>query len=232
MAPRAERPPAFDITALKGSFPTYNIIDNIDPLPIAQATLIHLQLLDSGLLTDDTLWRDLFALTGSVRTLNGISTIQSAWKDLCASQQAYDFKLAPNGVRIVKPSPALSWIEVKFTFRTIAKPPRLCNGNIRLVPDEQQTWKIWTMVTLLHGLEGFPNVDECQPAMEWEAQVDQLPSPVSEGGFDDLPSTQDCVVVGAGMAGLCVAGYLKAIGIDAVVLERNVRVGQNWTDRK
>jgi NADPH-dependent 2,4-dienoyl-CoA reductase/sulfur reductase-like enzyme len=232
MALRAERPPAFDITALKGSFPTYRIEDNIDPLPIAQASLIHLQFLDSGLLTDETLWRDLFALTGSARTLNGISTIQSAWKKLYASQQACEFKLVPGGVRIVRPSPALSWIEVKFTFRATAEPPRLCTGNMRLVPDKDQIWKIWTMVTLLQGLEGFPNVDECQPAMDWESHVEQLPSPVSDGGFYDLPSVQDCVVVGAGMAGLCVAGYLKALGINAVNLERNVRIGQNWTDRE
>jgi cation diffusion facilitator CzcD-associated flavoprotein CzcO len=232
MAPRAEQPPAFDITALKGSFPTLPVDNNIDPLPIAQASLIQLQFLDSGLLTEDTLWRDLFTLTGSARTFNGISTIQSAWKTLCASQETCEFKLVPGGVRIVRPSPALSWIEVKFTFRATAQPPRLCMGNMRLVPDEQQTWKIWTLVTILQSLDGFPNVDECQPAMEWESNVDQLPSPVSDSGFNDLPLVQDCVVVGAGMAGLCVAGYLKALGTNAVILERNIRVGQNWTDRE
>jgi cation diffusion facilitator CzcD-associated flavoprotein CzcO len=231
MAPRAERPPAFDITALKGSFPKYQVDSNVDPLPIAQAALIHLRFLDEGLITEDTLWRDLFALTGSLRTLNGISTIQAAWKELCSSQQASEFKLVPNGVRIVRPNPALSWIEAKFTFQTAAQPPRLCTGNMRIVPDEQQTWKIWTMVTLLQNLEGFPNVDQCEPAMEWESHVDQLPSPISDGGFNDMPLIQDCVVVGAGMAGLCVAGYLKALGVNAVILEKNSRVGQNWTDR-
>jgi cation diffusion facilitator CzcD-associated flavoprotein CzcO len=228
MAQRAEQPPAFDITALKGSLPEIPVNSNVDPLPIAQSSLLHLQFLDSGLLSDDTLWRDLFALTGTVRTLNGISNIQSAWKELCSSQEACDFKLEPNGVRIVAPTPALSWIEAKFTFRTKGRPPMLCSGNMRLVPDDQQSWKIWTLVTMLKGIEGLPNVDQCEPAMEWEKHGNQLPSPVSENGFNDI---QDCIVAGAGMAGLCLGGYLKALGINAVLLEKNTRVGQNWTDR-
>jgi len=53
-------------------------------------------------------------------------------------------------------------------------------------------------------------------------------TPVSEQGESAL---HDCVVVGAGMSGLCTAGYLKAAGIDAIIVERNASIGQNWTDR-
>jgi cation diffusion facilitator CzcD-associated flavoprotein CzcO len=97
---------------------------------------------------------------------------------------------------------------------------------MRLITDEQQTWKIWTLVTMLQGIEGFPNVDVLEPAMQWES--DQLMTPVSDSGESTV---QDCVVVGAGMSGLCTAGYLKAAGINAVIVERNESIGQNWTDR-
>ncbi|KAA6408835.1 MAG: dimethylaniline monooxygenase (N-oxide forming) [Lasallia pustulata] len=42
------------------------------------------------------------------------------------------------------------------------------------------------------------------------------------------PKHFDCVVVGAGQAGLSTAGRLKAMGVSCVVLDRNSRVGDNW----
>jgi hypothetical protein len=221
-----DRAPAFPISQLPGTIPISKIDDNVDPLPIAQSCLIHLQLLDSTLLTEDTLWRDLFALTGTARTLHGMDRIQSTWKKLCAVHKPYEFKLAPGGVTIAKPAPTLAWINVKFSFRTQGSPAMTCTGIMRLIPDERQSWRIWTLVTLLQGIEGFPNVDMLKPSMEWE--VEQPLTPVSDAGEDTI---QDCVVVGAGMSGLCTAGYLKAAGINAVIVERNAAVGQNWTDR-
>jgi choline dehydrogenase-like flavoprotein len=50
-------------------------------------------------------------------------------------------------------------------------------------------------------------------------------------GYTDSQPYFDCVVVGAGMAGLSAAGRLKALGVSAVTLERNAKIGQNWTNR-
>jgi thioredoxin reductase len=221
-----ERVPAFPISQLPGTIPISKIDDNIDPLPIAQSCLIHLQLLDSTLLTEETLWRDLFALTGTARTFNGPERIRSTWKELCLTHKAYGFKLAPGGATIMKPAPTLAFINAKFSFKTQGSPALNCMGIMRLIPDEQQSWRIWTLVTLLHGIEGFPNVDVLEPAMEWETNT--LLTPVSDPGEETI---QDCVVVGAGMSGLCTAGHLKAAGINALIVERNAAVGQNWTDR-
>lgn len=41
----------------------------------------------------------------------------------------------------------------------------------------------------------------------------------------------DTIVVGAGQAGLSAAGYLKALELDAVVVEKNKEIGDNWTNR-
>lgn len=48
---------------------------------------------------------------------------------------------------------------------------------------------------------------------------------------DDEPRRVDVIVVGAGQAGLCTAGYLKALELDAVVVEKNKEIGDNWTNR-
>lgn len=48
---------------------------------------------------------------------------------------------------------------------------------------------------------------------------------------DDEVRKVDAIVVGAGQAGLCTAGYLKALELDTVVVERNKEIGDNWTNR-
>ena len=226
MTTQRQRTPAVPISQLPGTLPVSSIPEDVDPLPIAQSSLIHLQLLDAGLVSENTLWRDLFALTGNARTLNGVHRIIATWKELTALHQPCDFRLAPKSVRIVRPMPTLSWIEAKFSFRTRGRPATTCSGIMRLIPDENHTWKLWTLVTMLDGLDGFPSVDVLEPKNDGDAA--QIHTPVSE---PDESLVQDCVVVGAGMSGLCIAGYLKALGIDAIILERNARVGQNWTDR-
>lgn len=118
---------------------------------------------------------------------------------------------------------------------------------MRIVSDEDLSWKIWTFVTVLRNVDGFGDVDELQPVKESvdgdvemvdaktrgvperPASPDQLPTPTSEDG-SDVPYV-DCVVVGAGMSGLCVAGRLKALGVHAIVLDRNAEIGSNWTGR-
>jgi len=219
--------PAAPISQLPGKLPNCTINENLDPLPIAQAALIQLQLADKGLLTDDTLWRDIYAFTGTTRTFNGVDRIIATWKELTALHQPCDFKIAPQGgVTVMRPMPTLSWIQVKFSFRTQAIPSMSCTGLMRLVPGEQEDWKIWTLVTLLQGIDGFPNVDHLEPVMDWQSE--NLPTPISESSESEI---QNCVIIGAGMSGLCLAGYMKALGCDAVILERLDRIGQTWEER-
>jgi len=219
----------------------------VDPVPVAQAVLVHLQLLDGALLAPDALWRDLFCLTGTARTLAGAATIEPAWRALTAVYAPHAFALAdgPGAVRVVRPAPAVSWIEARFLFRIDADGlPRVCDGIVRVVSDERLAWRVWTLVTALRNVDGFGDVDQLWPVAlaaredpdadalmaERPASPDQLPTPKSVDGDGDLPFA-DCVVVGAGMAGLCVAGRLKALGVQAVVLDRNAEVGANWTGR-
>lgn len=255
--PKPSRAPAFPISELPGSIPSSVIHQDVDPLPVAQAVLIHLQLLDHALLKPDALWRDLFCLTGTARTLSSAPTILAAWTELTSKYNPHSFKLADeNPVRVVKPSPATSWIEARFEFRiTDDGMPRSCDGIMRIVSDADLSWKIWTFVTVLRNMDGFGDVDELAPisedvemedvdgvklpppgsngrpanAPERPASPDQLPTPTSDDG-GDVPYV-DCVVVGAGMSGLCVAGRLKALGVHAIVVDRNAEIGANWTGR-
>ncbi|KAF2405184.1 FAD/NAD(P)-binding domain-containing protein [Trichodelitschia bisporula] len=220
------RTPAFPISKLPGALPTTSVPDGIDPLPVAEDCLSRLQDLDDTLISSQTIWRDLYALTGTVRTLHGAANVVPAWRKLWSDHQPVNHRITPGSVKIVRPpGPPTSWVEAKITFQTSGVPPLLCSGILRIVHDSQ-TWKLWTMITMLQGIDGLGNVDECEPVVDW--QVERPLTPFSDSNGSNV---HDCVVVGAGMSGLCVAGYLKALGVSAVVLEKNAYIGQNWTDR-
>lgn len=241
-----ERAPAFPISELPGSIPSSVIHQDVDPLPVAQAVLVHLQLLDHALLKDDALWRDLFCLTGTTRTFSGARIIEKAWRELTAKYKPHTFLLVDeNPVRVVKPSPTTSWIEAHFTFRIDAdNMARECAGTMRIVSETDLSWKIWTFVTILQNVDSFGDVDNLIPiTMKMPEPKDSMPHPrPASPDQDQLPTPDsdslngdtlllDCVVVGAGMSGLCVAGRLKALGVHAVVLDRNQEIGDNWTGR-
>jgi cation diffusion facilitator CzcD-associated flavoprotein CzcO len=224
---RISHNPATPLPQVPGKLPNSVINENIDPFPIAQAALVRLRMMDTELLTEDTLWRDIFAFTGTTRTFNGVDRIQSTWKELAELHQPCDFQIAPQGgVNVVRAMPTLSWIQIKFSYRTQGTPNLTCIGLIRLIPGEHEDWKIWLLTTILQGIDGFPNVDVLEPAMNWEA--DRQPTPVSDVSEPDI---QNCVIIGAGMSGLCLAGYMKAVGCPAIILERKDSIGQTWEER-
>src|SRR5699024_2571636 len=47
----------------------------------------------------------------------------------------------------------------------------------------------------------------------------------------DAPQIRDCVVIGAGQAGLSTAYHLRRIGIDYIVLDANAGPGGAWQHR-
>lgn len=224
---KASHNPATPLSQVFGTIPHSVINENVDPLPIAQAALVRLRMMDEALLSEETMWRDVFAFTGTTRTFHGVERIQSTWKELTAFHQPHDFKIAPQGgVTVARPNPALSWIQVKFSFRTSSTPNLTCIGLMRLVPGDRGDWKLWLLTTILQQIDGFPSVDYLEPTAGWE--TDRPPTPPSDSAEPDV---QNCVIIGAGMSGLCLAGYMKAVGCPAIILERHDRIGQQWWDR-
>lgn len=53
----------------------------------------------------------------------------------------------------------------------------------------------------------------------------------SNGHSESSDIRVDAIVVGAGQSGICTASYLQASGISYVGLERNKKIGDNWTLR-
>ena len=217
---KSQRTPAFDITKLPGSLPIAQVAEDVDPEAVVTPFIKQLGSLGAEAFADDALWRDSFALTGTLRTFFSADTIANAWKETASHRSPSNFALIPHSGHVMRLGPDTSWVDVGFTFETAARPATLCSGFISLVPDNEGGWKIWLLRTILEQLKGYGDVDTLQ------AQPDianGIPNGI-EGSFEPF----DCVIIGGGQAGLAVAGRLKALGLSYLVLDRNEQVGDSW----
>ncbi|GKZ31286.1 hypothetical protein AbraIFM66950_011645 [Aspergillus brasiliensis] len=207
------------LPALPCALPKADLSSGTDAVGIAKGLNIPLSSLSLEHFTPDALWRDTFALTGTLRTLYSAATVAKAWNQRCLSRQAGGFQLNPDAARAVCPAPGIGWLEVPFTFETAVAPASICSGFVSVVPDEHGTWKIWLLRTILDQFQDLPNVDALEPGPAPTRQ------PLHEG------AVYECVVVGCGQSGLSVAGRLQALGVSYLVVEKAPRVGDSWLQR-
>jgi len=208
------------VDSIPGSLPVSILPENVNPDEVAIEFVGRLNSLSANDMIADVFWRDVVALTGSMRTFYSWPSIETAWKDVCKMRHPTNFSLVPKSSHITSIGVESSWIDAMFTFETTS-PSTACSGFISLVYDGKGAWKIWVLRTILEQLRGQPSVDVLDP----EAIVSRRDSdPVTPNHFG-------CVVVGGGQAGLSTAGRLKALGVSYVVLEQNDRIGDNWMKR-
>lgn len=81
------------------------------------------------------------------------------------------------------------------------------------------SWKIWNLCTILENLDVHPETESL------------LQSPGRS--FPAGPSTleTDVFVIGGGNAAAALAARLKAVGVESIIAERQVHVGDNWASR-
>jgi hypothetical protein len=237
---------AVPITEVPGALPEASIADDVDQAPAVTSCLKHLTSPSAKHFTEDVLWRDLFALTGTLRTISGSDCVEAAWKELSNQHDSFGFNLIPETSRVVRFGPKVCWIQAMFSFENRRGPAAKCSGIIGIVPGENGDWKIWMLSTILELVVGWPNVDVLEPKTTDGVMNRDMTLHKTNGANEYiLPKLReksvnhqcrpilklsrfDCVIVGAGMAGLSTAGRLKSLGVSSVTLERNPRIGDNW----
>ena len=177
------------------------------------------------LFLDDGFWRDMLAMTWNFRTFEGKQKIKSFLRDRLESSQLGNLTLDPLTVQLQQPYPDLAWIQGIFSFETgIGKG----TGVFRIVPTASGDWKAHVMHTTLEELKGFPeqtgvNRNFVPNHGMWPEMRRQ------EASFAN--SEPAVVIIGAGQSGLDVAARLKLLGVPTLIVDRNVRVGDQWRGR-
>ncbi|KIW99796.1 uncharacterized protein Z518_10724 [Rhinocladiella mackenziei CBS 650.93] len=220
--------------------PISHFDSDMDIANIATLLIQSLGHLSPASLASDSIWRDVFALTGTMRTFYSAESIVKAWSETCANRGAGDFTIVKNSGKALRLDKDVGWVNVSFTFRTRVAPATACSGFLSLILDRDGQWKIWLMRTILEQLEGCADVDKLVPVRERPNRVNG-PTTRPDGVNGDHGAVNangsssgshfDCVVVGAGQAGLGSAGRLEALGISYIVLDKNEKIGDNWMTR-
>ncbi|KAI6145594.1 FAD/NAD(P)-binding domain-containing protein [Pisolithus tinctorius] len=179
----------------------------------------------ASLLVEDAFWRDMLALTWDFHTYEGSGAIQQFIADQLPKFKPFAFKIRNDLIRLHVPYKDIVCIQAFFDFETTVGH---ASGIFRLVPMADGSWKAHTVFTNLEDLRGFPEkigaLRDSEPYhKKW------IESREREREFlDEEPGV---VIIGGGQSGLTVAARLKALGISALVVERNKRIGDNWRNR-
>ncbi|KAK1765600.1 hypothetical protein QBC33DRAFT_579352 [Phialemonium atrogriseum] len=203
------------------SLPNTPVPEDIDVSGVAKGFERILQDLNSSNLTTNAIWRDVFALTGSTRTFYLADTVSEKWTSLTRLLECGAFEYKQGSAKTMRMGDESAWVEARYTFEVIAKPARTCTAMLSLVLEAGE-WKIWVIRTILDQLRGHPNVDRLNP------DPTSIAAGQSAAGSTSEANNFECAIIGAGQAGLSVAGRLKALGVSYVVLEKNQAVGDNW----
>ena len=110
------------------------------------------------------------------------------------------------------------------------------NGVLRLLPDPAEIGQVraWIMVTALDSLKGHEErAGELRPggeeySREFGGDNWQDKRNLARAYADHDPTV---LVIGAGQAGVSIAARLGQLGIDTLVIDREMRIGDNWRRR-
>jgi len=203
--------PPVSVAKHPATLPEADVSDGIETEAIASAALPTLLNLRDANLTENAIWRDHLALSGTFRTIFSRDLVKT-WRYLSDKAKVTDLKITPGTCTVLRFGPKACWLQANFSFTTSGACPATCSGSLGLVP-HKGTWRIWLITTILERPHGFPDVDDLRPG----------PVQIND------PSRLDCVVIGGGVSGLGMAGRLKSLGLSYTVIDQYANVGDIWS---
>jgi putative flavoprotein involved in K+ transport len=209
-----------------------------NPATIAQNWLAGFeQALATGelepLFQPESYWRDLLALTWQIRTVNGRDALIPQLSSQAARAGAAGFQLDPRRTapRRVKRAGSEA-IEAIFRFETAQG---RASGVVRLTPDPAGgAPKAWTLLTALDEIKGLEErVGRARPKGEAYSRDFRGPNwlDLRNAALAYADRDPEVLIVGGGQAGLSIAARLKQLEVDALIVDRERRIGDNWRNR-
>ncbi len=187
-----------------------------------------------ALFRPDAHWRDLLVFTWQVKTVTGARIILDALTLHGANAGAAGFEIDRQRTpprRVTRAGTEV--IEAIFRFQT---PAARAHGVLRLIPEgtRSEIYKAWTLLTALDEIKGFEeSVGSRRPHGESYSREFKGPNWLDLRKAAAAYADRDpaVLVVGGGHAGLSIAARLRQLNVDALIVDRESRIGDNWRKR-
>ena len=182
----------------------------------------------------DSYWRDVLALSWKLQTINGAEAILRGLKARACSAAPTGFRIDPDRAAPRRVTRAgTSAIEAIFKFETAQGRG---SGILRLIPDasDGNRPKAWTLLTALEELKGFEEpLGTARPRGEAYSRDFRGPNwlDLRKAAAEYADRDPAVVVIGGGHSGLSIAARLKQLQVDTLIVDRELRIGDNWRNR-
>ncbi|KRQ02332.1 cation diffusion facilitator CzcD-associated flavoprotein CzcO [Bradyrhizobium sp. USDA 4503] len=182
----------------------------------------------------DSYWRDVLALSWNIQTVNRAFAIIEELPAHARHSAPHDFRIDADRApprRVTRAGTHA--IEAIFKFETAVGRG---HGIVRLIPDaaDDDRLKAWTLLTALEELKGFEEQQgHTRPRGQSYSRDFRGPNwlDLRKASAEYADRNPDVLVVGGGQAGLAIAARLQQLKIDALIVDREARVGDNWRKR-
>jgi hypothetical protein len=185
---------------------------------------------------EQSYWRDFVALQWDLRNIHGSEKISSFLQTHQPKAQLSQIRLQDKGKYVPTlemPRDDLQWISSMIFFQT--KVGR-GSGVLRLTQNESGVWKAFLVHTTLQELNG---AEEPLGEKRWYGTIETMPGGLDGGNWQErrerkvqfLDEEPQVVIVGAGQSGLNLGARLQSVGVSALIIDKNERVGDNWRHR-
>ncbi|CAN6613340.1 hypothetical protein TRVA0_005S02454 [Trichomonascus vanleenenianus] len=173
----------------------------------------------ASLFTEDGIWRDIVVFTNDYRSIHK-PNIEQAANDVLSIAKVTNAELVGTP-QVVRPFKDVSFVDLAFQFTTEVGNGR---GTAKLAK-HQDGFKAFTVFTFLDSFHGIdPATGANRPYGEHNTK--KAYADLRKDSLDNVkPSV---IIIGAGHNGLQAAAHLKVLGITALVVDKEKKVGDNW----
>ncbi|KFY52290.1 hypothetical protein V496_08552 [Pseudogymnoascus sp. VKM F-4515 (FW-2607)] len=239
--PSHERVEPGSVNIPLGRFPASASSIPSDPEKISDCLIAtlnqHLTNKDSvsiaGLFLQDGYWRDHLALTWDLHTLKGRESIT---KFLSEGHRLIKIEIDKSSTyRAPHVGPIDGFGDVTgIEFFVLVETDIGSGRGVARLAEEDGQWRIFTLYTALQELRGFeePLNNRRTKGAEHGGRADRknwAEKRAADANFEDKDPA--VLIVGAGQGGLTVAARLKMLGVEALMIDTNARIGDSWRRR-
>ena len=182
------------------------------------------------LFRSDASWRDIVSLTWEIRSVSGQPAIAEMLGRCIKQVHPASIRVSESWPPHLRSRADRDVVEVLFDFETDDGDGE---GVVRLSVDDGVP-RAWTIMTALKALKDRPERQGTRrPYNDDFTTHFGTPNWLDQRQIETTYADREpaVLIVGAGQAGLTLAARLRALDIDALVVERSPRVGDNWRNR-